>query len=137
MIETGLVRGRSDLSAQRNRGHHDAWIDCAHGLVIEAHARDHARREVLDHNIDFAHQVAYDRDCGGIFHVEAEALLAAVLLDVIAAAAIAEKGQMSRTVTARRQFEFNYFSAHLGHQARDRRASEYLAEVENLVTVAD
>jgi anti-sigma factor RsiW len=60
-------------------------------------SRDHAGREVLDHYVDRGNQIANDRVTKQIFEVDADALLAAVLLNEVTAAAVAEVRRRERS----------------------------------------
>ena len=76
---------------------------------------DDTRCEIFDQYINLGNEIANDRMPLGGFHIDAQALLAAVLLDEITAAAVAKIRQMARTIATGWQLDFDYFGSHLSH----------------------
>src|ERR1700730_13322936 len=135
IVVAGLGGERSGLSEGRDRTHDDARIQGPHGFVIEAHSLDHARRVILNYYINFANQPRDDRMALGLFHIDTEAFFAAVLLDVIGAAAVAKVWEATREVAGGRKLDLDNLRTHLSHQPCDRRPGQHLGEVEYFVAV--
>src|SRR5579875_501195 len=124
---------RAFLSERRYRAHHDARIQSRNGWIIEAHPADHARREILDDDVDLRDQIAKNRQRFRSFYIETDSELAAILLNVITAAAVFQVRQFARAIAVRRDFDFNDLRAHLRHHPGRRRSGDVLREVENFV----
>ena len=134
-VVAGQMRERALLAEGRNRAHHDARVERPRGFVVQAHPRDHAGREILHHHVDLGHEFLENRERVRIFDVEAEAALAEVLLDEVAAAMIAVKRQHASAVAVGRDLHFDNIGAHLRHHPGDGGSGDELGEVEDFVAV--
>ena len=132
-VEAGSLRPRARLSVGRDRHHDDVGIDLAERLVVQSPPLQHTIGEVLDDHVDLADQVP---DHGQAFFgvpIEADTLLAAVGLDVDAAATVDDVGQLAARITTGCQLDLDDLRAHLREQPGDHRAREVLRQVEDAV----
>jgi hypothetical protein len=131
------MRQRSRLAKRRNRTHYDARVEGFDFVVVEPHPRDHPRREVLDQAIGLGDEFLDDRQPRRILHVDAQALLATILLYVVAATSVLYLRQVACAVATLRQFDLNYFRAHLRHHPSRRGSRDILGEVQHCVSTKD
>jgi len=78
-----------------------------------------------------------DREAIRRFDVDANSLLAAIVLDKVTAAAIDKHFGGAGRIAGRRQFDLDHFRAHLGQHQRAGRACDDLRKVENFIAVED
>lgn len=114
-IITGLVGERAVASESRQRSHNQSRVDLLQRIVIEPALLHHARTEVLHHYIYLRHQFAQDLHRFGLFEKQAEAFLAPVLLDEIAAASGLDRGKQTRRIAHRGDLDLDYVGSHFGH----------------------
>src|SRR5215469_9922964 len=120
---------------RRNRAHHDLRVELAHSFVIKPHPLDYARREVLHQYIDLEEQFLQDRQSARFFRINADAFLAAILLDVVGTPTIAHVRYAARDITVRRNLDLDYLGAHLTQVSRGGGPRQRLREIKHLVTV--
>jgi len=135
VVEAGKRAERTGLTEGGYRAHDDLWVAPIHLFPAEPHAADHAGREVLDEHVDLRQERTENLETRRLFRVDADALFAPILLDVVSAAAVAERPEAAREVALRRQLDLDHFRSHLGEEPGARRAGEHLGEVEHLETV--
>src|SRR5215469_11196099 len=87
-IKTRLVGQWPGLPERRYRTHYDLRIQHLHRVVIEAESADHSRGEVLDQHVSLENQLLDYRKSFGRLKIDANAFLAAIVLNEIAAAAV-------------------------------------------------
>src|ERR1700684_4026178 len=104
-VIAGLVRKRSLASEGRERSHNEARIDSLERIVIQTALLHHAGTEVFDHDIHLGHQRAENLERFRLAEVQAQALLATILLDEIATAAVFDRWQQPRRIAHRRQLD--------------------------------
>jgi hypothetical protein len=75
-----------------------------------------------------------DFEADGVFHVDAETLFAAILLNVVCAAAVFKERRGTTRVTAGASSNFDDLGSHLSHHSRRGRPKS-LSEVEDLIAV--
>src|SRR5579864_6243098 len=134
-IESRVFRERPRLSEGGNRTHYDLWIQRLDVFIAEAHAPDYARRKIFHQHVDLRNQCFYDLDALGLPQVDANALLAAVLLHEIGAALVAHVRDQTSLVAVRRSFDLDNLGAHLGHEPCYSRSRNVVREIENLVAI--
>ena len=130
-VVADLVRERPGAPEGRDRRHDEARIELAERGVVEAALFHYSWTVIFDHHVCFFRQAAQKLDRFGLGEVQAEALLAAVLLDEVGAAPVAHRGQQPRRVAHRRLLDLDDFGAHLGHKAGYCRARQILREVQH------
>src|SRR5215472_9631632 len=134
-IETGLISKRAGLAECGDRAHDRARINRLNAVPTEAHAGDDAGSKVFNHHVNLGHQSLENRQAFFGFGIYAQALLAAIVLDIVAAAPIDLHRREPGLVAARGEFDLDDFGAHLGHHQGHRRSGDVLGEVQNLVAV--
>ncbi len=137
VIVARAIGERPGLPESRDRAHDEPRIDLADLFPAETHPRDRSRRIVFEQDIHRGQQFLDDRETLGFLGIEAEALLAAVLLHEVRAAPILQKRKGAREISLGRNLHLDDVGAELGHQPRHGRTRERLGEVQNLVTVKD
>ncbi len=130
-VEADLAGERAGAAERRDGGHDEAGVEATELRVAESALVEHAGAEVLDHHVDFGSERAQELECLGLREVEAEALLAAVLLDEVGAAALLHERQHARRVASWGELDLDDRGAELCHEARDRRPGEVLGEIQD------
>ena len=92
VIVAGQMRQRTLAAKGRDGAHDDARVELSQRLVVQAASLQDARSIVLNDHIHVRNQRPDQLDCLGLFEIETDALLAAILLDEVDAAAVLEKG---------------------------------------------
>ena len=100
-------------------------------LVVQAATLQDARPIVLNDHIHVRNQRPDQFDRLGLFEIETDALLAAILLDEVDTAAVLEKGDGARRVALLGLFDLNDLGSEFGHQAGGRRAGQILGEIQD------
>src|SRR5215469_5307033 len=123
------VRQWPPLAEAGNRAHYDFWIQQTYAVVSESHSRDNAGCVILNQYVYIWDQGLDNLQTRGIFHVDAEAFLASILLYVISTAAVAQKRQCTARIAAWRKLDLNNLGSHLGHHPRCGRPGQDLSEI--------
>ena len=105
-------------------------IDLVHCLPTETEPPDGARRETLDQHITLLKHLVQEFYRARIRAIDANALLAAIALDLIAGAPVTQIGQGTRSFTIRRELDLDHLGAHLGQEPRRGRSSQDLRKVQ-------
>jgi hypothetical protein len=134
-IVARLLRERSRLAERGDRAHDDLRVQRADVLVTEPHAADRSRRVVLDEHVDLGRELAEQRPSLRALHVDAEALLPAVLLHVIRAPPVLHERQTAAEIALRRDLDLDHLRTHLDQETSAGRPGEHLREVENAIPV--
>src|SRR5581483_11951359 len=133
VIVAGTVGERAVPPERRDRTHDDTRIEFAHYFVAETDALDDAGREILYQHVDTRYQRLEDRQALRLLQIDAEAFLAAILLNVVGAAAVAQVRHAARKVAIRGDLDFDHLRAHLPQIARGGWSGERLREIEHSV----
>jgi hypothetical protein len=127
---------RTGLPECRNRAHHDFGVERLHVLIVESHVADGTGRIILDQHIAAAYQTLDDVVTLGSFDVDANRLLAAIVLhEVSAAPFLTEERSAARRIAVGGQLDLDHLGAHLRHHQGAGWARHHLREIENLVAV--
>jgi len=100
-VVTGFGRKRTCLAERGDRAHDDPRIDPGDGVVGKAHAGDRTGGEILYDDIHLGNQLLGEREALRPFHVDAEALLSPVLLDVVATGPVPQEREVPGEVPRR------------------------------------
>ena len=137
VIVARAIGERPGLPESRNRAHDEPGIDLADLVPSKTHPRDRSRRIIFEQDVHRGQQFLDDRETFGLFGIETEALLAAVLLHEIGATPILQKWKRAREIPLGWNLDLDDVGAELGHQPGHGRARERLGEVQYLVAVED
>jgi hypothetical protein len=132
-VEAGPVGPGAGLPVGRDRDHHDSRVQLAQGLVVQVASLQHPDGEVLDDHVATGHELAQDAQAVLGVPVDAEALLAPVVLDVDTRPAVLDPLQEPARVAVGRQFDLDDLGAQLGQQAGDPGSGQVLRQVEHPV----
>jgi hypothetical protein len=126
---------RTGLAETGDRAHHEARIERVHRLPIEPHARHYAGREVLEKDVGLRDQTAHDLRAGGRLGIDAETLLAAIVLDEKSAVTAFVLSEVAAAVTPWRHLDLDHIRAEIRHQPARRRPGDHLGKVDDRVAI--
>ena len=125
------LRLRALLAEAGDGEQHDVLPLRSQRFVAEAQPRQHARAEVLDHQIRLPCQPLDDVHALGLGQVHADAALAGVLLVEVARHAAQHSAPQAREVPGRR-FHLYYVRTEVAQHPAGERAGEHPREIEHL-----
>ena len=130
-IESDLVRQRAGPPESRDREHDELRVNFAECGIIELALGHHPRAIILDHDVNGLHQVVQQRGGLRFGKIHAQALLAAIVLNVIRTAPVFHHRNGARRIAPGCLLNLDDVRPELRHHARDRRPGNVLGKVEH------
>src|SRR5216684_1342273 len=134
-IITRTIGERAALAKRGNRAHDDLRVNRARSLVGEPESSNHARSKILDHHIHLRDKFLDDCLPGRVPEIQAEALLAPILLHVICAASVAKVWYAARDIAVGSDLDFDYIGPEFRQIAGGSRSGEDLREIQHPVAI--
>src|SRR5262249_47701106 len=134
-IVARAVRERSVLPECRDRTHDNLRVKCPDRLVAESQPPDHPWCIILHDHIDLRYEVSDDLHRLGVLQVQAQTLLAQILLDVVRTPPIPNVRYPTRYIAIGSKLDLDYFGPHLGQVSRCGRSGQDLCEIKHPVAL--
>ena len=124
------VRIRAGLAEAADRAKNDFRIERLEIFIAQAELGHHARRESLDHDVRLSHHVLGNCQAFGPAEIEAQALLAAVVLHEHRTAPRHDAVDAARDIAVWKALDLDHFGAMVGQRAGCRGSGNQRGEFE-------